>query len=192
MSRRAGEARPLDPHDRLPGARIVLLGTPLDDAAAQDAIARFVHLEHAAPTEDIALYVNSPGGPTAMTAVHDAMQTLTCDAATLCVGRAASTAAVLLAAGAPGKRHALPGARVVRRHPSLEGPLHGRPVDPDAHARELLSRREQMAGLLARHTGREPDRVRADLARDLVLDATGAQAHGIVDEVLAARGEADR
>ncbi|WP_226962789.1 MULTISPECIES: ATP-dependent Clp protease proteolytic subunit [unclassified Streptomyces] len=127
-----------------------------------------------------------------MTAVHDVMQTLTCDVAAFCVGRAASTAAALLAAGAPGKRHALPGARVVLRQPSLEGPLRGRPVDLDAHARELLRRREQMAGLLAWHTGREPDRVRADLARDLVLDATGAQAHGIVDEVLAARGEADR
>ncbi|MCH0540030.1 ATP-dependent Clp protease proteolytic subunit [Streptomyces sp. MUM 203J] len=180
--------RTLDPYSKLLEGRIVLLGTPLDETAANDLIAQLVHLEYAAPDQDIALYINSPGGPVdAMTAVHDALQIVACDVSTTCVGQAASTAAVLLAAGAPGKRHALPGARVVLRQPSLDEPLRGRPGDLDLHARELLRQRDLMTDLLARHTGRDRSRVDADLARDLILDATGAQAHGLVDEVVQSR-----
>lgn len=160
----------------------------LDDAVANDVIAQLVHLEYAAPDQDISLYINSPGGPVdAMTAIYDAMQVVACDVATTCIGQAASTAAVLLAAGAPGKRYALPGARVVLRQPSLDEPLRGQPSDLDLRARELLRQRDLMAELLARHTGRDRTRVDADLDRDLILDATGAQAHGLVDEVVRSR-----
>ncbi|MFV2120092.1 ATP-dependent Clp protease proteolytic subunit [Streptomyces sp. Act-28] len=180
--------RTLDPYAKLLEGRIVLLGTPLDATAANDVVAQLVHLEYAAPDQDISLYINSPGGPVeAMTAIYDAMQIVTCDVTTTCVGQAASTAAVLLAAGAPGKRAALPGSRVLLRQPELTDPLRGHPSDLDVHARELVRRRDLLVDLLARHTGRERDRVAADFERDLVLDATGAREHGLVDHVVRTR-----
>ncbi|MFE1579058.1 ATP-dependent Clp protease proteolytic subunit [Streptomyces fradiae] len=180
--------RTLDPYSKLLEGRIVLLGTPVDATAANDVVAQFVHLEYADPDRDISLYINSPGGPVdAMTAIYDAMQLVRCDVATTCVGQAASTAAVLLAAGTPGKRAALPGARVLLRQPELAEPLRGHPSDLDVHARELLRQQALLADLLARHTGRDRDRVVAGLDRDLVLDATGAREHGLVDHVLRTR-----
>ncbi|WP_374984081.1 ATP-dependent Clp protease proteolytic subunit [Streptomyces fradiae] len=180
--------RTLDPYSKLLEGRIVLLGTPVDATAANDVVAQFVHLEYADPDQDISLYINSPGGPVdAMTAIYDAMQLVRCDVATTCVGQAASTAALLLAAGAPGKRAALPGARVLLRQPELAEPLRGHPSDLDVHARELLRQHALLADLLARHTGRDRDRVVADLDRDLVLDATGAREHGLVDHVVRTR-----
>ncbi|WP_408056971.1 ATP-dependent Clp protease proteolytic subunit [Streptomyces changanensis] len=186
--RTAWGTRTLDPYAKLLEGRIVLIGTPLDATTANDVIAQLVHLEYAAPDQDVSLYINSPGGPfDAMTAVYDAMQVIACDVATTCVGQAASTAALLLAAGAPGKRAALPGARVVLRQPALDEPLRGRPSDLEVHAHEVLRQREFFTGLLVRHTGRDRDLVEADLDRDLVLDATGARAHGLVDDVVPGR-----
>ncbi len=184
-------------HQRLPVAGHHDALTAVDDAVDRralpagernDVIAQLVHLEYAAPDQDISLYINSPGGPVdMMTAVYDAMQVISCDVATTCVGRAASTAALLLAAGAPGKRAALPGARVLLQQPALAEPLRGQPSDLDVHARELLRQRGQLVDMLARHTGRDRDRVEADFERDLVLDATGARTHGLVDHVVRTR-----
>jgi ATP-dependent Clp protease protease subunit len=180
--------RTLDPYSKLLEGRIILLGTPVDATAANDVVAQLIHLEYAAPDQDIALYINSPGGPVdAMTAIYDAMQLISCDVATTCIGQAASTAAVLLAAGAPGKRAALPGARVLLRQPELAEPLRGQPSDLDLQARELTRQYELLVDVLARHTGRERDQVVTDLDRDLVLDAAGAREHGVVDHVLRTR-----
>ncbi|MDH2390711.1 ATP-dependent Clp protease proteolytic subunit [Streptomyces sp. HNM0663] len=180
--------RTLDPYAKLLEERIVLLGTDVDDIAANDVIAQLLHLEHAAPDRDVSLYINSPGGSTsAMSAIYDTMQTITCDVETTCIGQAASTAAVLLAAGAPGKRLALPGARVLMRQPAHEEPLRGRPSDLEIHTRELLRLREQIAGMLVRHTGQSAERIAADLERDTVLDAAGAKEYGLVDHVITGR-----
>ncbi|MFF8289211.1 ATP-dependent Clp protease proteolytic subunit [Streptomyces sp. NPDC016309] len=186
--RTSSGTRTVDPYSKLLEERIVFLGTPLDDTAANDVVAQFLYLEYAAPDRDISLYINSPGGPVeAMTAVYDTMRAVRCDVETTCIGQAASTAAALLAAGTPGKRLTLPGARVVIRQPSLDEPLHGQPSDLDVHARELLRRRDLLAGVLARHSGRDRERVDADLERDTVLDAAGAVAYGLVDHVVARR-----
>ncbi|MGI5353904.1 ATP-dependent Clp protease proteolytic subunit [Streptomyces sp. CA-252508] len=181
-------SRTVDPYSKLLEERIVLLGTPLDDTAANDVVAQLLHLEHAAPDRDISLCINSPGGPvSAMSAVYDTMRLIGCDVATTCIGQAASTAAVLLAAGTPGKRMALPGARVLVRQPAVEEPLRGQPSDLDIRARELLRQRDQLAAALAAHTGRSRERVDADLERDTVLDAAGAVAYGLVDHIVARR-----
>ncbi|MFE4646944.1 ATP-dependent Clp protease proteolytic subunit, partial [Streptomyces sp. NPDC056730] len=121
--RTSNGTRTLDPYSKLLEERIILLGTPVDDTAANDVIAQLIHLEYAAPERDISLYINSPGGSiSAMSAIYDTMRIVTCDVETVCLGQAVSTAAVLLAAGAPGKRLALPGARHVHRQPRNEEP----------------------------------------------------------------------
>jgi ATP-dependent Clp protease protease subunit len=122
-----------------------------------------------------------------MSAVYDTMQVITCDVATTCLGQAASVAAVLLAAGAPGKRTALPGARVVMQQPSYEEPLRGQPSDLEIHAAELLRLREQLAGMLVRHTGQTPGRIADDLERDKMFDASAAREYGLIDHVIASR-----
>lgn len=183
--------RTLDPWSRLLDERIVMLGTPVDDTAANDVVAQLLHLEYAAPDQDVCLYINSPGGPVgAMTAIYDTLQVITCDVATTCIGQAASTAAVLLAAGAPGKRSALPGARITVRQPASDEPLRGRPSDLEIHAAELVRLREQMTSMLVRHTGRDAARVAADLERDTIFDAAGAREYGLVDHVIGSRGTA--
>ncbi|OKJ42644.1 MULTISPECIES: ATP-dependent Clp protease proteolytic subunit [unclassified Streptomyces] len=180
--------RTFDPYSKLLAERIVLLGTEVDDTAASDLIAQFMYLEHAAPDRPVSLYINSPGGSfAAMTAVHDTMEYLTCEVETYCLGRADAWAAVLLAAGAPGRRHVLPGARVVMRQPALAEPVHGRPSDLEIEARELERVRETLVTLLARHTGRDAGRIDEDIERDLVLDAAGARAYGLVDHVVESR-----
>jgi ATP-dependent Clp protease protease subunit len=177
--------RTLDPYSKLFAERIVFLGTPMDDSAANDVIAQFLHLEYAAPDQDIRLYINSPGGSiAAMSAIYDTMQLVTCDVETTCLGQAVSTAAVLLAAGAPGKRMALPGARIVLQQPTIEEPVRGQPSDLAIHAEELLRQRSLLTTALSRHTGGSPERIAADLERDKILDATGAQAYGLVDHVV--------
>ncbi|MFJ6633390.1 ATP-dependent Clp protease proteolytic subunit [Streptomyces sp. NPDC091376] len=177
--------RTLDPYAKLLAERIVFLGAPVDDTSANDVIAQLLYLEYAAPDQDIALYINSPGGSlSAMTAIYDTMQVVTCDIATTCLGRAASTAAVLLAAGTPGKRMALPGARVVVQQPSLAEPVQGQPTDLDLQARELLRMRELMAAVLVRHTGRSAERIAEDIERDKVFDATGAVEYGLIDHIV--------
>ncbi|MFB6633649.1 ATP-dependent Clp protease proteolytic subunit [Streptomyces sp. NPDC056362] len=183
--------RTLDPYSKLLEGRIVFLGTPIDEASANDVIAQFLYLDHAAPGQDIALYINSPGGSiSSMTAIHDTMRTLSCDVATTCLGQAASTAAVLLAAGTPGKRLALPGARVTLRQPAMDEPLQGQPSDLDIHARELLRQRALVAGMLTEYTGRSRERIDADIDRLTVLDAPAAVAYGLVDHVITSRRDA--
>ncbi|MEU2490200.1 ATP-dependent Clp protease proteolytic subunit [Streptomyces sp. NPDC007883] len=183
--RAIGGQRTLDPYAKLLDERIVFLGAPVDDTSANDVIAQLLYLEYAAPDRDISLYINSPGGPiSAVSALYDTMQTVTCDIVTTCLGQAASTAAVLLAAGAPGKRMALPGARVVVRQPSLPEPVQGQPTDLDVQAQELLRLREQLAAMLVRHSGQSAERIAADLDRDTVFDAAGALEYGLIDRLV--------
>ncbi|MFE7776900.1 ATP-dependent Clp protease proteolytic subunit [Streptomyces sp. NPDC057445] len=180
--------RTLDPYSKLLEERIIFLGTPVDETSANDVVAQFLYLEYAAPDQDISLYINSPGGPiSAMTSIYDTMQVVTCDVATTCLGQAASTAAVLLAAGTPGKRMALPGARVVVQQPALHEPVQGQPTDLDIQARELLRLREQVAAMLVRHTGRSTERICADIERDTVFDAAAAKEYGLVDHIIRSR-----
>ncbi|MFD7443916.1 ATP-dependent Clp protease proteolytic subunit [Streptomyces sp. NPDC059909] len=177
--------RTLDPYSKLLEERIIFLGTTVDDTSANDVIAQFLYLEYAAPDQDINLYINSPGGPiSAMTSVYDTMQVVTCDVATTCLGQAASTAAVLLAAGTPGKRMALPGARVFVQQPALPEPLQGQPTDLGIQAQELLRLRDQISAMLVRHTGRSAERIAADIERDTVFDAAGAKEYGLVDHIV--------
>ncbi|MFD4583680.1 ATP-dependent Clp protease proteolytic subunit [Streptomyces sp. NPDC058423] len=183
--RASGGQRTLDPYAKLLDERIVFLGAPVDATSANDVIAQLLYLEYAAPDQDISLYINSPGGSiSAMSALYDTMQTVTCDISTTCLGQAASTAAVLLAAGAPGKRMALPGARVVVQQPSLPEPVQGQPTDLDVQAQELLRLREQLAAMLVRHSGQSAERIAADLDRDTVFDAAGALEYGLIDHLV--------
>ncbi|MBJ6612268.1 ATP-dependent Clp protease proteolytic subunit [Streptomyces sp. I3(2020)] len=165
--------------------RIVVLGTRIDETAVNDVTAQLMYLEHRAPDRDISVYVNSPGGPFhAMSALHDALTYATCDVETVCLGRAEGTAALLLAAGTPGKRYVLPGSRLVLRQPALPEPVEGSASDLAIRARKLARIRARTEELLARHTGRPTDRVRADLERDLVLDAQAAVDYGLADRIV--------
>ena len=178
-------SRTLDPYSKLLAERVVFLGTALDETAANDLVAQLMYLEHDAPDRPVSLYINSPGGSFgAMTALYDTMAFLSCDVETYCLGRAEAGAAVLLAAGAPGRRHMLPGSRVVLSQPAIEEPVRGQPSDLEIEARELVRMRETMTGMLARHTGRSAEQVTEDTDRDLVLGAEDALAYGIVDHVV--------
>lgn len=177
--------RTFDPYDRLLEERIVVLGTRIDETAVNDVTAQLIYLEHHSPDRDISLYVNSPGGPFhAMSALHDALTYLTCDVETVCLGRAEGTAALLLAAGTPGKRYVLPGSRLVLRQPALPEPAEGSASDLAIRADELARIRARTEELLARHTGRPVDRVRADLEQDLFLDAEAAVEYGLADRIV--------
>ncbi|MGW7352496.1 ATP-dependent Clp protease proteolytic subunit [Streptomyces sp. NPDC054784] len=186
--RTSSGTRTLDPYSKLLDERIVFLGTQIDDTSANDVMAQLMHLEHAAPDQDISLYINSPGGSfTAMTAIYDTMAFVTCDIETVCMGQAASAASLLLAAGAPGKRLALPGARVLMHQPSFSEPVQGQAADLEIQAREMLRTRELMEEMYARHTGRPVELIRADIERDMVLDAAGAREYGLIDRVTVSR-----
>jgi ATP-dependent Clp protease protease subunit len=189
FTERTGSAvRTLDPYAKLFEDRIVFLGTPVDNAAANDVTAQLMYLEHAAPDRDITLYVNSPGGSfDAMVAIYDTMQYVSCDVATYCLGQASAWAAVLLAAGAPGKRFALPGARMVIEQPALPEPVRGQASDLLIQAEELARTRATLQEMLVRHTGRAAGQVQQDLERDLILDAAGAVAYGLVDGIVPSR-----
>ncbi|MFG3293015.1 ATP-dependent Clp protease proteolytic subunit [Streptomyces sp. NPDC048179] len=177
--------RTLDPYSKLLEERIVFLGTPVDETSANDVMAQLMYLEHAAPERDISLYINSPGGSfSAMAAIYDTVQYVTCDVETICLGQAGASAAVLLAAGTPGKRSVLPGARVVLQQPSLPEPVQGQPSDLVIRAAELERVRTMLEAMLVRHTGRTPEQIHQDLERDLVLDAREALAYGLVDRVV--------
>ncbi|MCN9241035.1 ATP-dependent Clp protease proteolytic subunit [Streptomyces sp. RY43-2] len=177
--------RTLDPYAKLLDERIVFLGAPVDDTSANDVMAQFMHLEYLDPDRDISLYINSPGGSfSAMTAIYDTMRYVGCDVETICLGQAASVAAVLLAAGTPGKRLALPGARVLIHQPSLAEPVQGQASDLAIQAEELMRTRGQLEEMLARHTGQSRERVTADIERDKILDARAAVAYGLVDHVV--------
>ncbi|WP_030257919.1 ATP-dependent Clp protease proteolytic subunit [Streptomyces violens] len=180
--------RTLDPYSKLLEERIVFLGTPIDDTSANDVMAQLLHLEHAAPERDISLYINSPGGSfTAMTAIYDTMQFITSPIETVCLGQAASAAAVLLAAGHPGRRLALPGARILIHQPSFSDPIEGQVSDLALQAQEMLRTRDLLEELLARHTGQSRERISADIERDKILSAPEALAYGLVDGLTRSR-----
>jgi ATP-dependent Clp protease protease subunit len=180
--------RTMDPYSKLLQERIVFLGTQIDDTSANDVMAQLIYLESDSPDRDVHLYINSPGGSfSAMTAVYDTMQFVTCDVATVCIGQAASAAAVLLAAGAPGKRMATPGARILIHQPSLGDVVRGDTSDLEIQAREMLRTRERLESLLVRHTGQPGERISADIERDLFFDAQAAVDYGLVDRLTTSR-----
>ncbi|RCG28428.1 ATP-dependent Clp protease proteolytic subunit [Streptomyces diacarni] len=186
--RTSSGTRRMDPYAKLMEERIVFLGTQIDDTSANDVMAQFVHLEHTAPDQDISLYINSPGGSfTAMAAIYDTMRFVTCDIETVCLGQAASAASVLLAAGTPGKRLALPGARVLIHQPALAEPAQGQIADLEIQAREMLRTREKLEELYERHTGRPRNRISTDLERDKIFTAEEAVEYGIIDRLTASR-----
>ncbi|AEW92726.1 MULTISPECIES: ATP-dependent Clp protease proteolytic subunit [Streptomycetaceae] len=178
----------MNPYGKLLSERVIFLGTPVDDTAANDVMAQLVHLEYASPDQDIQLYINSPGGSfTAMTAVYDTMRYISCDIQTVCLGQAVAAAALLLAAGTPGKRLALPGARIVLEQPAIPEPVQGTTADLEIQAAEMERRRTRTAELLAEHTGRPIERIQADIERATVLDGPGARAYGLVDHLTRSR-----
>ena len=181
--------RAVDIYSRLLTDRIIYLGTEIDDGVANVVIAQLLHLESESPDAPINLYLNSPGGSvTSMLAIYDAMQFIRPEVGTACVGQAASSAAVLLAAGAPGRRTVLPHARVVLHQPSGGG--QGTLPDLALQAKEIARIRAEMEQILAHHTGRSVEQVREDTERDLVLSAVEAVEYGIVDGVLDSRKKA--
>ena len=187
VEKRPTGERSLDIYSRLLSDRIVYLGTEIDDGVANVVVAQLLHLESEDSQRQIDLYINSPGGSvTAMFSIYDTLQFIGAPVATTCVGQAASAAAVLLAAGTPGRRSILPHNRVLLHQPST----HGQGTLPDLvlQAREIVRVRAQMEEVLARHTGQSLERVRADTDRDTVLPAEQAVAYGLVDEVFSARG----
>jgi ATP-dependent Clp protease protease subunit len=172
------------PYNKLFEDRIVFLGVPVDDTSASDVMAQLLWLEGDDPDRDIRVYINSPGGPrTSLMAIYDTMQFVRPDIETVCLGQAASAAAVLLAAGTPGKRYALPNSRVLIHQPSMGG-VQGQVSDLEIHSAEIQRVRRQVEITLARHTGKEVSAVRRDIERDLVLTADEAVSYGIVDHVL--------
>jgi ATP-dependent Clp protease protease subunit len=178
----------LDPYTKLFEDRIIFLGVQVDDASADDIIAQLIVLESQDPDRDITLYINSPGGSfTALTAIYDTMQYIRPDIATFCLGQAASAAAVLLGAGAPGKRYALPNARVLIHQPAMSGGEYGQASDIEIQANEVLRMRQWLEDTLALHTGRTAEQVQKDIERDKILTAAQAQEYGLIDEVLASR-----
>jgi ATP-dependent Clp protease protease subunit len=175
--------RGYDIYSRLLKDRIVLLGTPIDDHVANVIIAQFLFLQSEDAKKDIDLYINSPGGTvTAGLAIYDTMQMLSCPVRTYCVGQAASMGAVLLAAGTPGKRFALPNARIMIHQPS--GGTDGTAADINIQAREILRMRSVLNVILAKHTQQPMDKIERDSDRDFFMSAQEAKAYGLVDEEL--------
>ncbi len=178
--------RSFDIYSRLLKERIVFVGQAIDDHVANLITAELLHLESEDAEKDVNLYINSPGGvSTALFAIYDTMKFVKPDVATTCVGQAASAAAVLLAAGAPGKRFALPNARVLIHQP--HGEIGGQAVDMEIHAKEAIRNRRLVDELLARHTGQPVEKVSADTDRDFILTAEQAKDYGIVDQILTNR-----
>jgi ATP-dependent Clp protease protease subunit len=178
----------MNPYNKLFEERIIFLGVQIDDASANDVMAQLLCLESMDPDRDIIIYINSPGGSfTALTAIYDTMQFVRPDSSTVCMGQAASAAAVLLAAGTPGKRMALLNSRVLIHQPSggTEGAMQV--SDLEITANEIQRMRDLEEEILARHTGQTLERVRADIERDKILTATEAKEYGFVDEVLSTR-----
>lgn len=176
-----------NPYNKLFEERIIFLGVQIDDASANDVMSQLICLESADPDRDITIYINSPGGSfTALTAIYDTMQYIRPDVQTVCMGQASSAAAVLLAAGTPGKRMALPNARILIHQPSVEGG-HGAGSDIEIQAREILRIRSQLEEMLARHTKQKVEQIRKDIERDKFLTADEAKVYGIIDDVLVSR-----
>jgi len=177
-----------DPYNKLFEDRIIFLGAPVDDTSADDIMAQLIVLESADPDRDIIMYINSPGGSfTALTAIYDTMQYIRPDIQTVCLGQAASAAAVLLAAGTKGKRLALPNARVLIHQPQLAGGDYGQASDIEIQANEVLRMRTWLEETISRHSNVPVEQVRSDIERDKILTAEQAVAYGLVDQVLGSR-----
>ena len=179
--------RSFDIYSRLLKERIVFLGTPIDDNVGNLIMAQLLHLESEDPDKDINLYINSPGGViTSLFAIYDTMQFIKCDVATTVMGQAASAAAVLLLAGASGKRFALPNSRVLLHQP--HGGAEGQAVDIEIQAKEITRSRQLLEKIISQHTGQPIEKVAKDTDRDFILTAEEALAYGIVDEIITSRG----
>jgi len=175
--------RAYDIYSRLLKDRIIFIGTPIDDNIANLVIAQMIFLEGEDPDRDINIYIHSPGGMvTAGLAIYDTMQFVKPDIATLCMGQAASMAAVLLAAGAPGKRSALPNSRIMIHQPL--GGTQGQATDIEIYTREMLKMRERLNGILGKHTGRTIDSILKDTDRDNFMSADEAKTYGIIDDII--------
>jgi ATP-dependent Clp protease protease subunit len=182
--------RAFDIYSRLLKERIIFLGTPIDDAVANLIMAQLLHLESEDADKDISLYINSPGGEiTGLFAIYDTMQFIKPDISTYCMGQAASAAAVLLAAGTKGKRHALPHARILIHQPY--GGAAGQAADIEIQAKEITRMRELLERILAHHTGQPMEKVAKDTDRDFIMSADEAKDYGIIDEVILTRELAD-
>ena len=176
--------RAYDIYSRLLRDNIIFVGFPIDDTIANLITAQLLFLEAENPERDIWLYINSPGGSiTAGMAIYDTMQFVRPDITTVCIGQAASMAAILMAAGAKGKRYGLPNSRFLLHQPSISG-LAGQATDIDIHAREILRMREKLNQILAEHTGQPAETVSKDVERDFILDAQQAKDYGLVDEII--------
>ncbi len=184
--RTANGERTHNPYTKLFEERIIFLGVQIDDASADDVMAQLLTLESLDPERDISIYINSPGGSyTAMTAIYDTMQFVKPEIQTVCLGQAASAAAVLLAAGTAGKRFALPHARILIHQPYTEG--GGQGSDIEIQANEILRMRAEMEGIFSLHTGRTTEQISKDIERDKILTADMAKEYGIIDQVIAPR-----
>ena len=173
-----------DPYTKLFEDRIIFMGVQVEDTSADDIMAQLLVLESQDPDRDVILYINSPGGSmTAMTAIYDTMQYIKPDVQTVCLGQAASAAAILLAAGTKGKRLMLPNARVLIHQPAM-GQDYGKATEIEIQAKELLRMREWLEETLARHTGQDVERIRRDIETDTILTAEQAKEYGMVDAVL--------
>jgi ATP-dependent Clp protease protease subunit len=176
-----------NPYNKLFEDRIIFLGVQIDDASANDVMAQLLVLEGIDPDRDITMYINSPGGSfTAMTAIYDTMTYVRPDIVTVCLGQAASAAAVLLAAGTQGKRMALPNSRIIIHQPATEGG-YGQGSDIEIQAKEIMRMRTQLEELVSRHSGQPLDKVRKDIDRDKILTAAEAKEYGLVDNILDSR-----
>ncbi len=175
--------RAYDIYSRLLANRIVFLGTAIDDNVANLVVAQLIHLESENPDQDISLYINSPGGDmTGLFAIHDTMQYINPDVATICVGQACSAGAVLLAAGAPGKRSALPNSRILIHQP--HGGAQGQTVDMELAVKEMVEMRERMVDILVKATNQSRERIAADIDRDYTVRGDDAVAYGLVDMII--------
>ncbi|MEV0133638.1 ATP-dependent Clp protease proteolytic subunit [Dactylosporangium sp. NPDC050688] len=176
-----------NPYNKLFEDRIIFLGVQIDDASANDVMAQLLTLESNEPDRDIIMYINSPGGSfTAMTAIYDTMLYVRPDIQTVCLGQAASAAAVLLSAGTPGKRLALPNSRIIIHQPATEGG-YGQGSDIEIQAREIMRMRTNLEEMVSRHTGQPIEKVRKDIDRDKILTAEEAKEYGLVDNILVSR-----
>ncbi|MCL6088029.1 MAG: ATP-dependent Clp protease proteolytic subunit [Actinobacteria bacterium] len=175
--------RSFDIYSRLLKERIIFLGTSIDDNVANVVMAQLIHLDAEDPEKDIQIYINSPGGVvTAALAIYDTMQFMRSKVSTICIGQAASAAAVLLLAGERGKRFILPNARVMLHQPS--GGIEGTAIDIEIHTREMIRIRDALNSIIAKHTGQDLKKVSKDTERDFILTAEESKAYGIVDEII--------
>ncbi len=176
----------MDPYTKLFEERIIFLGTPIDDTVANDVMAQLLTLESMDPDRDIMLYINSPGGSfTALTAIYDTMQFVRPDIMTICLGQAASAAAIILTGGTKGKRYALENSRILLHQPSSEG--GGQGSDIEIQAKEIMRMRDLLVDMLAKHSNRNPEQITKDIDRDKILTAQEAVEWGLIDQVLSTR-----